>query len=121
MYRFFSACFGTIFIVFGVLAIIQPARSLALFYLSLPEGAAERTIVEALMAVYGIRDIFIGFAIYAATWFGSNTALGWIVIAAAAVAVGDGAVCKVYAGSGEWTHWGYTPTVALVGYRLLLE
>ncbi|SPO06360.1 related to integral membrane protein [Cephalotrichum gorgonifer] len=115
-----SAAFATIFVAFGVNAILQPSNTLTFFELSAPTAPADRQIVDALLAVYGVRDIFMGAAIYAAAYFGSRKALGWIVISGSAVAFADGAVCQVYAGNGAWNHWGYAPVLTVVGGLLAL-
>jgi hypothetical protein len=73
------------------------------------------------LVVYGIRDIFMGLAIYATTYFRNRTALGWILLSASAVAFGDGVVCRMYSGTGEWGHWGYAPAVLGVGLGLLFR
>lgn len=112
--------FGTIFIGFGINAILRPANALTFFELARPASAADAAAVDALLAVYGVRDIFMGLAIYVASWFGSSRALGWIVVAAAGVAFGDGVVCWRM-GAGEWNHWGYAPMVLGVGGLILGE
>ncbi len=60
----------------------------------------------------------MGLAMYAAAWTGEKKALGWITLAASAVAVADGAVCW-HAGKGEWGHWSYAPTLTIIGCLLL--
>lgn len=116
--RVAATVFGTIFIGFGVNAVLRPAHALTFFELAPPKGAADARVVDALLAVYGVRDVFMGAAIYAAAYFGHRKALGWIVLAASAVAFADGLICK-FNGQGEWNHWGYAPMVAGVGSLLL--
>ncbi|EAW15039.1 DUF4267 domain-containing protein [Aspergillus clavatus NRRL 1] len=113
-----SSLFGTIFIGFGVNAIFRPTHALTFFELTPPTTASDRRIVDSLMAIYGVRDIFMGLAIYAAAFFGTRKSLGWILIAASAVAFADGAVCWSL-GAGEWNHWGYAPAITIVGALLL--
>ncbi|RDX54656.1 hypothetical protein K466DRAFT_584226 [Polyporus arcularius HHB13444] len=114
-----AAAFGTIFVGFGINAILRPAHALTFFeFARPPASAADRQLVDSLMIIYGARDVFMGLAIYAAAYFGNRKALGSIVLAASAVAAVDGAVCKMN-GEGEWAHWGYAPMVALVGALLL--
>jgi hypothetical protein len=75
-------------------------------------------MVDSLMAIYGVRDIFMGAAIYAASYFGTRSTLGWILIAASSVAFADGSVCWTH-GQGHWNHWGYAPMIAVTGSLLL--
>lgn len=113
-----ATAFGTIFIGFGINAIIRPDHALTFFEFAPPVGITDHQLVDSLMAVYGIRDIFMGLAIYAATFYGTSKSLGWTLISASAVAVGDGVVCWSH-GQGEWNHWGYAPMITVVGSLLL--
>lgn len=54
------------------------------------------------MIIYGARDIFVGVAIYAAAYFGSNKALSWIIVAASELAYVDSLVYRFVARKGEW-------------------
>lgn len=109
-----AASLGTICISFGINAILRPEQALSFFEFDYPAIEAEQNLVDNLLTVYGIRDIFMGIAIYATAWCGSRRALGWILLAVGAVAVGDGVVCWRN-GHGEWNHWGYAPLAGVVG------
>ena len=118
--RLASNVFATIFIGFGINAILRPKSGLSFFELPYPTfSPAQKQLADALLAVYGVRDIFMGLAMYAVAYCGDRKTLGFVVLAAAAVAFADGAVCKVMVGQGEWNHWGYAPIVAGVGGVLL--
>lgn len=116
--RVAGAAFGTIFIAFGVNAIVRPAHALTFFEFEYPTAVADRKLVDHLMVVYGARDIFMGVAAYIATRCGSHKALGWTLLAISGVAYVDGAVCRIN-GHGEWNHWGYAPVIAVVGILAL--
>lgn len=116
--RLAATAFGTIFIGFGINAIVRPDHALTFFEFAPPAGAADHQLVNSLMAVYGIRDIFMGLAIYIATFCGTSHSLGWTLISSSAVAMGDGVVCWTH-GQGEWNHWGYAPMITVVGSLLL--
>lgn len=75
-------------------------------------------MVDSLMTIYGARDIFMGLAIYAASFFGERKTLGLILLSGSAVAFVDGAVCYSH-GKGEWGHWSYAPLVTVLGSLLL--
>lgn len=140
--RIAGSVFGTIFIAFGLNAILNPLSALSFFEIypspsssSSSSYSTDQTLIDSLMIIYGARDIFMGLAIYSAAYFGNdekkdnnnnqkkkqkkNKALGWILIAASAVAFVDGGVCKMMVGKGEWNHWGYAPLMAAVGLALL--
>ena len=128
-----AACFyGTIFIGFGFLWFINPSKALSFFELPYPQvgsssskNSAERAnadfkkTIDAISIAYGVRNIFMGAAIYAAAICGTRQALGWIVIAAGFVAGTDGAVCKFIVGKGEMNHWSYAPVLVVLGSVIL--
>jgi hypothetical protein len=109
---------GMIWIGFGAYDVVKPEEGLMFFEFKPPIVPAERAMVNSLINVIGIRDIFIGFAIHATAFFGNRKALGWIVLASSAEAFLDGAVCYSH-GKGEWNHWGYAPMLTIVGLLLL--
>ncbi|KAK5654237.1 hypothetical protein OQA88_7412 [Cercophora sp. LCS_1] len=109
---------ATLFVGFGVNAIVNPASALSFFEFVHPAGAGEVGLVNSLLAVYGVRDIFMGVAIYAAALAGTNKSLGLTMLAAGLVAAADGYVCFVH-GAGEMNHWGYAPLLVVTGGLLL--
>ena len=124
------ACFfASIFIGFGILWFVNPSHALSFLELSYPQATAKgpaksafaeaKKTMDAFSVVYGIRDVFMGAAIYAAALCGTRQALGWIVIAAACVAGTDGAVCKFMVGKGEMNHWSYAPCMLVLGAVML--
>jgi len=110
--------FGTIWLGFGVNAMLRPRAAFAVFEFDLPSSAADQKLVESLMIIYGARDIFMGLAAYFTAWFGTPKACGWTLIAGAAVAGVDGLVCIRQIGDGQWNHWGYAPMIFVVGSLL---
>ena len=114
-----ATIFATIFVGFGFNAIYRPDHALSFFEFSAPLLPADKAMVESLMVVYGIRDIFIGVSIYAASFFGNKKTLGSILIAGSAVAFVDGFACKAQGNGVEWNHWGYAPMLTAVGVVLM--
>jgi Domain of unknown function (DUF4267) len=117
--RVVASVFATIFIGFGVNAILRPQNALEFFEFEVPASASDKKVVDGLMIIYGARDIFMGLAIYLTAYFGDRKLLGWILIAGSGVAFVDGAVCRVQIGKGEWNHWSYAPILTAVGSVLL--
>jgi hypothetical protein len=115
--RIIATIVGTIPIAFGINAFVNPWHALSFFELSKPTINSD--VAEALLLVYGARDVFMGLSICATAYYGDRRALGWILIAASAVAVFDGWVTKTYAGQGEWGHWGYAPALTGLGVVFL--
>ncbi|KAJ5716343.1 integral membrane protein [Penicillium malachiteum] len=113
-----ATLFATIFIAFGINACIRPTHALSFFSLEPPAGAADQKLVDSLMAVYGVRDIFMGLVIYIATVMGTPRSLGWTLILTSLVAFADGVVCWTH-GHGHWDHWGYAPIILVIGVLAL--
>jgi hypothetical protein len=113
-----ASVFATIFVGFGVNAILRPDNALTFFEWEAPTAASDKNLVDSLMIIYGVRDVFMGLAMYSAAYFGNRKALGWILIAGSGVAFADGVVCWNQ-GKGEWNHWGYAPMLTVVGSLLL--
>lgn len=78
--------FATIFVGFGINAMIRPENALTFFEFEAPTSVSDRKLTDNLMIIYGVRDIFMGVAIYAAAFFGDRRTLGWILIAGSGVA-----------------------------------
>lgn len=109
---------SAIWIGFGLYDLISPEDGLTFFEFKPPISPAERAMVNSLIHVIGVRDIFVGFAIHTTAYFGNRTALGWILLASSAEAIADGVVCYTH-GKGEWNHWGYAPMLTIVGLLAL--
>ena len=118
-----SHAFSTIFLAFGLNALLNPTSALSFYMLTPPSptaSASDTQAVHSLLAAYGARDIFMGLSLFSAGLFGTPKSLGLTLLAASAVAVADGFVCYVYAGGeGVMNHWGYAPVVAGVGLGML--
>jgi hypothetical protein len=102
---------------FGINAIVRPTNALTFFEWDAPVAKADADVLNGLLAVYGVRDIFMGLALYSAAIWGTKKSLGWTMIAASGVAFADGYVCYLH-GRGQMNHWGYAPILTAVGALL---
>lgn len=109
-----SQFLGAIAVGFGINAILRPAHALTFFEMDYPTLPADRKLVDYLMIVYGIRDIYMGLSIQVAAYYGAKKPLGWCLLGMTAVAFTDGLVCYLN-GHGQWAHWGYAPMGIAVG------
>ncbi|KAL2809152.1 hypothetical protein BJX63DRAFT_406708 [Aspergillus granulosus] len=116
--HFGATASGTVAILFGINALFRPAHALSFFELDYPTTAAEQSIINNLMYVYGARDIFMGLSCYIAGCLGNNKTLGWTMLGIAGIAWADGAICWAN-GHGQWNHWSYAPQITIVGAMLL--
>ena len=62
--RVAASVFATIFIGFGINAILRPQQALEFFEFETPASTSDKKVVDGLMIVYGVRDIFMGLAMY---------------------------------------------------------
>lgn len=75
-------------------------------------------MVDSLVYVYGVRDIFSGLTMYISSAYGTRRSSGWTMVAASGVAFADGLICWSW-GKGEWGHWSYAPVLTVAGLALL--
>ena len=127
-----ASFYATIFVGFGILYFVNAPKGLSFFELPYPQNSSSskdpstnkaladaKKTLDAFSVAYGVRDMFMGAAIYAAALCGTRQALGWIVVAAGSVAAADGAVCKFMVGKGEMNHWSYAPVLIVLGGVML--
>lgn len=113
---FLGLAVANIFIGMGLNAMVRPRSGLDIFEFPLPSASPEwEKLVDNLMIIYGVRDVFMGLAMLVVHRCGSRKALGWVMLAAGAVAGVDGWVSIQQIGRGQWNHWGYAPVLIVVG------
>ncbi|KAL4950918.1 hypothetical protein BDW69DRAFT_171123 [Aspergillus filifer] len=113
-----AKAFSLMAIGFGINALVRPEHALTFFEWEMPHALDERQLVEALLYVYGVRDIFWGLAIWIAAAYGNQKTAGWTLIAASGVAFADGYICYTW-GHGQWGHWSYAPMFTALGAAFL--
>lgn len=114
--RYVSTLFSLVFFGFGATYMLSPRTGYELYGFSAsPSSTADWAIMERVMILYGAKDLFMGVAIFASTWFGSRRSAALVLLAASACAGVDGYVVKGEAGTGEWNHWGYGSMIGVVG------
>lgn len=145
-YEPIACIYATIFVGFGILYLVNIPKALSFFEITYPdiktadkatpadntdspyrkELLAAKHTIDTMSIVYGVRDMYMGAAIYAAAACGTRMTLGWILMAAASVAAADGGACwwmnvrgkkgKVGLGDGGvWNHWSYAPVLLVLG------
>ena len=116
--RLIAGIYGTIFIGFGINCMLRPVSALSFFEWEMPSLPSSRHLIEQIMIIYGIRDVFMGVALYATAYYRATKACGWMLLACSAVAFTDGYVCWMQ-GKGQWTHWNYAPFLTVFGCLML--
>jgi hypothetical protein len=114
-----STLFGTIFLGFGLNYAFRPRAAFAVFEFPYPTNPVDQKVIDSFCVLYGAKDLFMGVAIYSATFLGTRKSLGVILMAASACAAIDGAVVKAHVGYGEWNHWGYGSAIGVTGMLAL--
>ena len=115
-----ASVLGIVPIGLGINCVLRPKNALSLFELDYPILPAQQQVVDALLVIYGARDVFMGMATYISAFYGGRKGLGATTIAVASMAAVDGAVCRLMVGHGEWNHWGFAPVLAILGAYLLV-
>lgn len=113
------AALATIFVGFGINAMLRPRAGFEIFEFEYPKAANEQKLIDNLMIIYGVRDVFMGVSMLAAWHFGAREVLGCSLIAGSVVAVVDGVANRAVLGYGQGKHWGYAPMLTIVGAVLL--
>jgi hypothetical protein len=114
--KYVSTLFSTIFVGFGLTYVLYPRTGYSLYgFSNEPTSAHDWAVVERVMILYGVKDLFIAAAIFASTWFGTTKSAGTILIAGGACAGADGWVVRGEAGTGECNHWGYGSAMVGLG------
>ncbi|GAA6037735.1 hypothetical protein JCM8097_002315 [Rhodosporidiobolus ruineniae] len=99
---------GAVTAALGLNVFLNPHHHTAL--LGRPLTASDRP----LLGLYCARNLYIGASLIAVAVWGSKRALGALMAAQAVVALVDGLVVRLTAGTGaEWKHW---PAVPLLGW-----
>lgn len=110
-----ATIFGTIFIGFGLAYTLYPRAAYPSIGLPSPTTPRDADIMDAVITLFGAKDLFVGISILAATWLGNKRTAGILLVAGAACAAVDGWVVKGFTGTGEWNHWGYGTVMGTVG------
>lgn len=114
-----GALFASIFLGFGVNAILRPRAGFEQFEFKYPAKAEDRKLIDGLMLIYGIRNVCMGFSMLAAWYFGAREVLGYSLIAGSVVAFVDGIANRAVLGYGQGQHWSYAPMLTILGAILL--
>jgi hypothetical protein len=113
--RYAALFFGTVFLGFGANYILRPYDAFGTFGLPYVSNSADQEIIDSFCKLFGVKDVFMGIAIYSAVFLGSRQTLGVLLLAASAGAIADGTIVKAHAGTGEWNHWGYGSMIGVLG------
>ncbi|THW45521.1 alpha/beta-hydrolase [Aureobasidium pullulans] len=122
-----AAGFGVFQLTLGLTGILRPYVMLNIWEVDTSVIAAkEKNLIEALIQLYGLRNVALGLMIVAVRSFADSRTLGSVVMCDLIVAFGDGFLQKRLTGGGEWKHWSFLPAGAglakpSVSYTILLS
>ncbi|THX32582.1 hypothetical protein D6D10_08054 [Aureobasidium pullulans] len=115
-----AAGFGVFQLTLGLIGILRPYVMLNVWEVDTSVIAAkEKNLIEALIQLYGLRNVALGLMIVAVRSFADSRTLGSVVMCGLIVAFGDGFLQKRLTGGGEWKHWSFLPAGAGLGMLLL--
>jgi hypothetical protein len=114
-----ASFFSTIFLGFGCAYMIWPREAFSTFGFPSPTTRTDLELMDAVMVLYGAKDLFVGVSTLAATWLGNRKTTGVLLVAGSLCAGVDGYVVNRFTGTGEWNHWGYGSVMGVVGLALM--
>lgn len=118
-----ATLFGLIFLAFGTAYTFYPRAAYSTIGLPSPTTTQDAELVDAIITLFGAKDLFVGVAILAATWLGSGRSgrrvAGLLLVAGSGCAGVDGLVVGRVAGEGEWNHWGYGVVMGFMGIVMM--
>jgi len=117
--RILALIIATAMVSAGINGILRPKIALSIFGFDAPASPTDQKLVDSLMAIYGVRDLYMGLSVYVAMYFGNRKTLAWTLFALTTVAFVDGAVTRSQIGTGEWVHWAAVPVGVGLGTSLL--
>ncbi|KAI5275374.1 hypothetical protein E4T47_01419 [Aureobasidium subglaciale] len=85
----------------------------------LPEAMIQQILIEAIMQLYGTRNVALGLMILAVRKFSDSRTMGWVLMAEILVATSDGFVQERVTGGGGWQHWMFVPMAVGICMPLL--
>jgi hypothetical protein len=114
-----SSLFGFIFLGFGVAYMVWPREAFSSLGFPNPTTKVDLELMDAVMVLYGAKDLFMGVSILAATWLGNRKTAGVLLVAGSMCAGVDGYVVNRFTGTGEWNHWGYGSAMGIAGVLMM--
>ncbi|KAK4548967.1 hypothetical protein LTR36_008740 [Oleoguttula mirabilis] len=113
VFAFFPALVGAVGLFFPRLVLAGA------FEFEMPASPKDQKLVDSLMRLFCVRDLFLGGVALAAWYNEDQKTLGAIMLLGAGVVFTDGAVNKHQTGRGAWKHWTFVPVMAGIGAGLL--
>jgi hypothetical protein len=113
--RYAATLLGAITFGFGVNYVSNPESAYDIFEFPRMSIQSDQDIMNAVMILYGAKDLFMGIAIWASVWLGTRKSAGLILMASSGAAGIDGYIVNKMTGGGEWNHWGYGSVMMVLG------
>ena len=108
-----SLILGALPIFFGINGMLRPEAHLSSLLLPLHTEPEARKLDYALMRIWGIRNISVGFLLVLIWTLGDERIMGTALCAGLAVSLTDGFVSRALIGGGELQHWSFTGACAV--------
>jgi hypothetical protein len=77
--RALATIFGTIFLGFGIAYTLYPRTAYPTIGLPAPTTTRDAEIVDAIMILFGAKDLFVGASILVGTWLGNRRVAGLLL------------------------------------------
>lgn len=109
-----SLALSVVPLFFGVNALLRPAAHLQSLGFPAHTEPKARNLNLALMRIWGIRNVSIGFLLTLMWSYGNEKMMGLGLFAGLAISITDGFVSRLLIGGGEGQHWMFPPIIGLV-------
>jgi hypothetical protein len=113
--RYIATLLGAVTFGFGINYVFNPESAYDIFEFPRMSIQSDQDIMNAVMILYGAKDLFMGIAIWASVWLGTRKSAGLILMASSGAAGIDGYIVNKMTGGGEWNHWGYGSVMMVLG------
>jgi hypothetical protein len=115
-----TAAVGSLFsLALGLIGTLNPGSAFELFNFTPPPKQEDRKLATNLFLFWGSRDLYMGVTTLAAWCLGDHKSLGWMYLAAAAVALTDVVQSQRQLGKIVWKHGVAIPIAITIGGALL--
>lgn len=109
-----SLALSVVPLLFGINGMLRPEAHLKSLEFPLPTEPQARRLSYALVRIWAIRNLCVGFLLSLIWTTGNEKLMAWGLGAGMAMATTDGFVSRLLIGGGETQHWVFPPIIGVV-------
>lgn len=108
-----SLAMSIVLVLLGINALLRPDAHLKALGFPAHTEPKAKNLNLALMRIWGIRNVSIGFLLTLIWSYGNEKMMGAALCAGLAISTTDGFVSRLLIGGGEGQHWIFPPIVGI--------